>query len=325
MLNSFLTGGYAALLLISTVVTGASGEMQKVTDWGAHSDKVNMYIHTSRRLTEKLASKSTGKPPIIVLVRSLVPLGTSDHDKIHPCLTGARLYYGMTKEYQLQAEQKGWILIYPDTTADSHCWNVAKANTLKHDGGGDSTLIANMVRYALKKYNGDPKRVFAIGASSGGMMTNVLMATYPDMFAGGAAFSGVPHACLGGPKNPRGGSSPTSDKSTCAKGGVRKTSAEWGKLVRDAYPGYNGPRPKVQIWHGTTDAVVYYITMGEALKQWSNVLGVSFTRNVTNDPQAGYTKMVYGDGSKLVGYSASGVGHIVPQHPAAVLKFWGLN
>lgn len=42
---------------------------------------------------------------------------------------------------------------------------------------------------------------------------------------------------------------------------------------------------------------------------WSNVLGVAFTQNVTNTPIAGYTKMVYGDGTKLVGYSALDVGY----------------
>jgi hypothetical protein len=68
MFNSLLTGGYAALLLISTAVTGASGEMQRVNDWGAHTPKVNMYIHTSRKMTEKLAAKLAGKPPIVVMV-----------------------------------------------------------------------------------------------------------------------------------------------------------------------------------------------------------------------------------------------------------------
>lgn len=323
MFGSLLSGGSAALLLLSTVVPGAWAEMQKISDWGSHDPKINMYVHSTRALTQKWASKSAEKNPVIVMVRSVFST-TVLTAQIHPCMTGARLYYGMTKDYQRLAEQKGWVLIYPDTTADSHCWNVAKANTLVHEGGGDSTLIANMARYALKKYNGDPKRVFATGSSSGGMMTNVLMATYPDLFAGGASFSGVGHACLAGPQNQLGGSSPTSDKSGCPKGKVHKTAAQWGKLVRDAYPTYTGPRPKVQIWHGTADTVVYYTTMGEALKQWSNVLGVSFTRNVTNDPQSGYTKMVYGDGAKLVGYSAKGVGHVVPQHANAVLKFWGL-
>jgi acetylxylan esterase len=34
--------------------------------------------------------------------------------------------------------------------------------------------------------------------------------------------------------------------------------------------------------------------------------------------------MVYGDGSKLLGYSAKGVGHMVPQHPEQVLEFFGI-
>jgi acetylxylan esterase len=42
---------------------------------------------------------------------------------------------------------------------------------LKHNGGGDSNAIANMVSYALKKYNADPKKVFVTGSSSGAMMT----------------------------------------------------------------------------------------------------------------------------------------------------------
>jgi acetylxylan esterase len=237
-------------------------------------------------------------------------------------MTSARFYSTSTAEYRRISEQKGFILIYPDTAMDSHCWNVASPNSLRHEGGGDSMSIANMVRYTLKKYKGDPKRVFATGSSSGAMMTNVLMATYPDMFAGGAAFSGVGHACLAGSRN--GGSSPTSDTSGCPQGRVHKTAAQWGKLVRDAYPGYNGSRPTVQIWHGTADTVVRYTTMEEALKQWSNIFGVSFTRNVTNDPRSGYTKMIYGDGTKLLGYSARGVGHVVPQQPNTVLKFWGL-
>jgi len=34
--------------------------------------------------------------------------------------------------------------------------------------------------------------------------------------------------------------------------------------------------------------------------------------------------MVYGDGTKLVGYSAVGVGHMVPYHAEQVLQFFGL-
>lgn len=73
------------------------------------------------------------------------------------------------------------------------------------------------------------------------------------------------------------------------------------------------------------DRLVSYYTLGEAMKQWSNVLDVSFTRNVSNSPLPGYTKMVYGNGTKLLGYSARGVGHVVPQNEDEVLRFWGLK
>ena len=60
------------------------------------------------------------------------------------------------------------------------------------------------------------------------------------------------------------------------------------------------------------------------MKEWSNVLGVSFTKNVTNNPQSGYTQMVYGDGTTLVGYSAQGVGHTVPIHETMDLAWFGI-
>lgn len=47
-------------------------------------------------------------------------------------------------------------------------------------------------------------------------------------------------------------------------------------------------------------------------------MGLSFSHNETNTPQSGYTKIVYGDGTRLVGYSAAGVGHFVPFHETDV-------
>jgi len=276
----------------------------KVNDWAKGPTAVNMYLH--------VPPKVQPNAPVIVM--------------IHFCGGSAQAYYRSTTAYERVADKNGYILIYPDTALDSHCWDVARNKALRHEGGGDNNSIANMVRYVLKKYNADPKRVYATGTSSGGMMTNVLMATYPDMFAAGAVFSGFPHGCAAtGKDGSKPSSSPMSDKTGCNAGRVIKTPARWGDMVRSAYPGYNGTRPNVQLWHGTTDTVVRIVTMTEELKQWSNVLGVQFTRNVTNDPQQGYTKAVYGDGTKLVGYIAKGVGHVVPQHPTQVLKFFGLK
>jgi acetylxylan esterase len=77
-------------------------------------------------------------------------------------------------------------------------------------------------------------------------------------------------------------------------------------------------------FHGTADTTLDYPNLAEQLKEWSNVLGLTFTKNVTNTPQPAYTQIVYGDGSKLVGYSAQGVGHSVPIHESMDLAWFGI-
>lgn len=177
-----------------------------------------------------------------------------------------------------------------------------------------------MIKYTIQKYNADATKVFATGSSSGCMMTNVLMATYPDVIAAGSCYSGVAAGCLAGSP----GASPQTADPKCANGQVNKTPEQWVATVKAMYPGYNGSYPRMAVWHGTADNFVNYPNLSEELKEWSGLLGVTFSKNVTNTPQSGYTQMVYGDGTKLVGYSAQGVGHTVPVHETEDLKWFGL-
>lgn len=66
----------------------------------------------------------------------------------------------------------------------------------------------------------------------------------------------------------------------------------------------------------------------ETLKQWSNVLALSTSKNTANSPQSGYTQTIYGNGTtttaQLVGYSAQGVGHTVPVHESMDIAFFGI-
>lgn len=74
--------------------------------------------------------------------------------------------------------------------------------------------------------------------------------------------------------------------------------------------------------------LIYILIDNEQMKEWSNVLGLTTSKQVTNNPQSGYTQTIYGEGTsataKLVGYSAQGVGHSVPQHPDMDVAFFGL-
>lgn len=215
----------------------------------------------------------------------------------------------------------GFIVIYPSASADSNCFNANTAATLTHNGGSDSLAIVNMVKYSISKYGADSSKVFATGSSSGAIMTNVLCGAYPDVFAAGVPFSGMPFGCLAGSP----GSSPSSANPACANGQIQKTGAQWATIVNNAYPGYTGSYPRMQLWHGTADYVISYQDLLEEIKEWSAVLGVSFTQNITNTPQSGYTEMIYGDGAKLVAYSASGVGHFVPTHEVQALAWFGID
>lgn len=226
----------------------------------------------------------------------------------------------MTK-YTSLADTHGFIAIFPSSTHDGNCWDVASSKSLTHEGGGDSNGLANMLRYTISKYNVDPAKVFVTGTSSGGMMTNVMSVVYPDLVSAGSVYSGVAAGCLAGSP----GSSPQSANPDCANGKIIKSAEQWVAQVKAMYPNYSGTYPRVQVWHGTADTLVTYPNLGEEIKEWSGLHSVTFTRNNTNTPQSGYTQIVYGDGTKFTAYSAVGVGHTVPVHEGVDLAWFGIS
>lgn len=178
-----------------------------------------------------------------------------------------------------------------------------------------------MVNYVVSTYNADPAKVYMTGSSSGAIMTNVLAGAYPDVFAAGSAFSGMPYACLFG----AGGASPSNTNQSCAQGHIIKSGAQWASFVLNGYPDYTGSYPRLQMWHGTTDTVIEYALLGQEINEWTAVMGLSFTSNQTNIPLPNYTKMIYGDGTQFQAFSAEGVGHFVPTDVSVVLDWFGIT
>ncbi len=170
------------------------------------------------------------------------------------------------------ADKYGFIMIFPQTTnpaTSAKCWDVGSRQSLTHDGGGDTQAVAQMVKYTITTYKANADRVYATGDSSGAMMTQALLAVYPDVFKAGASFAGVPAGCWSD------GWSPGSNwGGTCASGNDIMTAQQWGDLARGMYPGYAGHRPRVQLFHGDADGTINYRNFGEAIKEWTNVLGL---------------------------------------------------
>jgi endo-1,4-beta-xylanase len=293
---AFLLLQLAALFAAPRSASAAS--LQEVRGFGNNPSNARMFIY----VPDKLAAA----PPVLVA--------------IHYCGGNANAYFTGTG-YRALADQYGFIVVYPQTTSSDGCFDVHSDASLEHDGGGDSASIVSMVRYALDQHMGDASRVYVTGTSSGAMMTNVLLGAYPDVFRAGAAFAGVPYGCFAGP----GGWN-----SACADGKVTKTGQAWGDLVRAAYPGYTGPRPRVQLWHGDKDETLDFHNFGEAIKQWTNVLGVSETPTSTeqNTPQRGWTRTRYADAAGIVRVEAvleAGMTHNLTVLASEVVRFFGLD
>jgi acetylxylan esterase len=235
---------------------------------------------------------------------------------VHWCSgTGPDFFHGT--QYASLADQYGFIVIYPSATTSDRCWDVHSEEALTHNGGGDPLSIVSMVEYVAENHGGDPERVYATGHSSGGMMTNVLLGSYPDVFRAGSASAGVPFGCFAGE---------ATWSTECATGTITRTPREWGDLVRAAYPGYEGPMPRMQLWHGTEDDVLYFQNFEEEIKQWTNVHGVSRTPTTTepDTPQANWTLTRYGDG-QVEAIRAEGEPHNLTIHADEAVRFFGLD
>ncbi|KAI1846590.1 hypothetical protein JX265_009106 [Neoarthrinium moseri] len=296
MVTFSIRAALASLLTLAPLVLGAS--FQKVTeDFGPNPRGVGFYIYVPDELAVS--------PPVLVNPHWC-------HGDANATYTGSR--------YSALADEYGFIVIYPDSpNLEDKCWDVSSNETLTHDAGGDSLGIVSMVRWTLNKYNGDASRVFVTGISSGAMMTNVLIGAYPDVFAAGSAWAGVPFGCFAGD-----GFDVWSD--ACATGKVVHTAPEWAAIVRSAYPGYTGWRPKLQIFHGTVDEVLNYTNYGEAVKEWTAVLGLSDTpTSVTADfPKSNWTRSVYGN-DWFEATSAAGVTHNIGTNETLVLGWFDLT
>ena len=147
---------------------------------------------------------------------------------------------------------------------------------------------------------------------------NVLAATYPDLISAAIDYSGVPAGCFYT-------GSVAGWNNSCSGGTIQATAQQWAKWVLDGYPGYSGPRPRMQVYHGSADATLAPANYNWTITQWSTVFGYNPSKPVSetaNTPKSGYTTQVFGD--HLTGIYAKGVGHGVPVNGAEDMKFFGL-
>ncbi|MEO3796004.1 PHB depolymerase family esterase [Nonomuraea sp. B10E15] len=297
----------AALLAVMTVALGSpavAASLVEVTGFGNNPGNMRMHVY--------VPDSHPTSPAIVVAMHGCGGSGPGFHQG---------------SEFASLADRYGFVVIYPTATQSAgfgNCFDTWSDAAKQRGGGSDPDSILSMIDYVERTYRGDPNRVYATGSSSGGMMTQHMLAVHPDVFKAGASFMGVPFNCFAGASDYPPGSS------RCTGGSMDRSPQQWGDAVRQAYPGYSGPRPRMQLWHGTSDTLVPYSLLRESIEQWTDVFGLSQTPTSTDTPQANWNRSRYATSSGTVqveAYSVQGAGHALPQGGMALyaIQFFGLT
>ena len=230
-----------------------------------------------------------GSNPGALRMFSFVPPGLQDRCPLvvvlHGC-TQSAASYDLGAGWSTLAKRFGFALLLPEQQRLNNpngCFNWFQSGDIER-GHGEAASIRQMVMTMVSNHGIDPARVFITGLSAGGAMTSVMLATYPDVFAGGAIIAGLPY----------GAATNVQQAFETMRQCPPRAARAWGDLVRNASR-HKGPWPRVSVWHGGADGTVIPSNAGEIIKQWADVHGLpiqpSFEAKVD-----GYPRQVWVDG-----------------------------
>ena len=265
----------------------ASSRLQEVSAFGPNPGGLRMLVHAPGTLGAK---------------RALVVV-------LHGCTQTAEGYADGAGWLSL-ADRLGFVVLCPEQTRANNanlCFNWFQTGDIAR-GAGEAASIRAMVRRAIDDHDLDPSQVYITGLSAGGAMANVMLATYPEVFAAGAIIAGLPY----------GAAANVSEAFLAMKGGSGRPANGWGDVVRSAST-HAGAWPKVSIWQGDADATVAPGVAQDLVSQWVELHGVSRREEfLTGNSGHRRTQWRTADGSVVVQLdSIAGMGHGAPLACAA--------
>jgi poly(hydroxyalkanoate) depolymerase family esterase len=213
--------------------------LEEVTGFGANPGDLRMFSFVPGELQPK---------PALVVV-------------LHGCGQTAA-GYDLGAGWSTLATRYGFALLMPEQQSSNNaqgCFNWFNPEDTARDRG-EACSIRQMIARMVGDHGLDANSIFVTGLSAGGAMTSVMLATYPEIFAGGAVIAGLPFGVATNMREALNGmfQSPS------------RPAGELGDLVRHA-SNHNGPWPKLSVWHGSADRTVNPANADEIVKQWLDV------------------------------------------------------
>jgi len=274
-------------LLASAKSTGRAPDyrargLRELTGFGTNPGNLRMFAYAPQHLP--------AKAPLVIA--------------LHGCTQTAD-DYDRGAGWSSLADRFGFAIVYPQqqtTNNPKSCFSWFLPGDITREQG-EVLSIREMIEHAITIFAADRNKVFVTGLSAGGAMACVMLATYPELFAGGAIIAGLPYGCAGNVQQ-------AFEAMFAEKGHAAHTL---GDRVRAAST-FRGPWPKISVWHGTADPIVKPSNSDAIIRQWTNVHELSDTPSY-QEMIGSHTRRVWDDaeGNPLIeAFSISGMAHGVP-------------
>jgi len=257
---------------------------------------------------------------------------------LHGC-TQTPAGYDRGAGWSTLAERHGFAVLFAEQQRANNanlCFNWFQPGDIARDSG-EALSIRQMVAHASERLNTDPRRIFITGLSAGGAMAAVMLAAYPEVFAGGAVIAGLPY----------GVAATVPEAFDRMRGQGLGSDAQLQALVRGASR-HDGPWPTLSVWQGSADQTVVPSNADAVIAQWRGLhdVGTAPSQIETVD---GHRRRVWRDrdGRPVIeSYMITGMAHGTPIDPSAtdgvgtaapymldvgissthhIARFWGLD
>jgi poly(hydroxyalkanoate) depolymerase family esterase len=263
----------------------AATRLREISGFGTNPGGLRMFAYVPKKLENR--------PALVVALH-----GCSQTAGQYDCGSG----------WSTLADAAGFVVLYPQQQPinnPKNCFSwFLPADTARDSGEAQS--IRQMIERAAGDFNIDRSRVFITGLSAGGAMAGVMLATYPEVFAGGAIIAGLPYGCA----------SSAQEAFELMFNERSVPSRELGDRVRAASR-HRGPWPKVSVWHGSADPIVKPGNAANILRQWIDVQALAPQASDQKTFSA-YTHRIWNDSSGrpvVEEFSIPGMAHGLPVAP----------
>ena len=213
-----------------------------------------------------------------------------------------------TSQWAVLAQSHKFYVVFPDKGTSAFSWYSFFGTSGISRTDLEPTQIAAMVKDVQAAHAIDPEKIFVNGLSAGAYMTTVMLATYPDVFAGGSMFEGGAYGCT----------------TSCAALGKKGQGWTWpgnhaASLVTGAYPATwqstTARKPKLLVFQGDADGAVTPENLADVTQQWKGALGITGAGTTSTLKGHDYTEYVKDGKTMLATIVMKGVGHGTPVDP----------